>query len=117
MFMIYIILMLISGLIVSPLMFCSYYRTKTRSSYYERWDSYPWKIGEKAKPQIWMWILLLFCLLIPVLNIAISLLLWLCYFGQLNGEGDYDGFNTTETRVIVVSKLLNKIGKFLTKEL
>lgn len=117
MFMIYIILMLISGLIVSPLVFCSYYRTKTRSSYYESWNKYPWEIGKRAKLQIWMWVLLLFYLVLPGLNIVLSLLIWVLYFCQLNGESSDNGFDFTETRIIVRSKILDEVAKFLTKEL
>lgn len=113
----YWVLLIISGLLVSPLMFCSYYRTKTRECNCIYWERCTWKIKEKAKFPIWAWILFLLGLITPIANMLMAIILWVFYFAQVQGE-DYDnGFALTETRIIVVSKLLNKIGKFLTKEL
>lgn len=113
----YWVLLIISGLLASPLMFCSYYRTKTRPSYGERWNKYPWEVKGRAKFQVWVWILFLLGLIIPIVNIFMAIILWVFYFAQVQGESDTDGMDLTETRIIVRSKILNEVNKFLTREL
>lgn len=107
------ILMIISLVIVTCIMFYTKLQVKTRRKVDSYWSYYEWEATEdRPKWKLWLVILNYLICLIPVFNIVWSILFITWYFRQLQGPYYDEGIELTATRIV----FSNRLTKWLTKE-
>lgn len=108
------IIMIISLLLTTGILFYTKVQVKERANYNIYWCTIDWKdTNTRQKWKLWLILLNYIICLIPIFNIIWTAIIVINYFKQLDGPYSNHGTNLTVTRIVFT----NKFTKWLTKEI
>ena len=109
---------IISVLIFSSLLYCSYPEIKVRRTTSSYWKNYEWELeGDRKRHKFPLWVTLVAILicLIPVVNVILAFAAIIYYIIQSYSPDDNDGHDLEIHRYILGGKIFDPLQKLLTK--
>lgn len=109
---------IISVLIFSSLLYCSYPEIKVRRTTSSYWKNYKWEPeGDRKRHKFPLYVTLVAILicLIPVINVSLAFFAIVFYINQSRSPDDNDGYDLEIHRYVLGGKIFDLLKKLLTK--